>query len=89
MALTAVALSFAAFYGSALAQPSDGGGHRKPPPEALAACKGLSSGQACTFSGPRGSVTGSCFTPQLDKPSACRPKDGPVHPDGPTAKPKP
>jgi hypothetical protein len=52
--------------------------HRGPPPEAFAACSSLSSGATCSFTSPRGSVTGTCFAPE-GKPLACRPKDGPPH----------
>jgi hypothetical protein len=48
------------------------GGHRPPPPEALAACKALKDGQACTFTGPRATINGTCFAPE-GKPLACRP----------------
>ncbi len=50
--------------------------HRGPPPEALAACKALKSGQDCGFTSPHGAVKGSCFAPE-GRPLACRPKDGP------------
>jgi hypothetical protein len=60
------------------AQPSDGrGGPSKPPAEALAACKPLSSGAACSFTAPHGAVTGNCWAPE-GKPLACKPKDAPV-----------
>jgi hypothetical protein len=52
--------------------------HHAPPPEALEACKSLSSGQACSFTSPRGAMTGTCWAPE-GKPLACRPK----HPPGP------
>ncbi len=70
--------------GSALAQqnpppkPPEGqgkgqdGGHRGPPPEALAACKSLSSGATCTMTTPQGSMSGTCGAPE-GKPLACRP----------------
>jgi hypothetical protein len=60
------------------AQPADGhGGPRKPPAEALDACKSLSSGQACNFSSPQGAVKGTCWAPE-GKPLACKPKDAPA-----------
>ena len=60
------------------AQPADGnGGPRKPPAEALDACKSLSSGQACSFSSPQGVVKGSCWAPE-GKPLGCKPKDAPA-----------
>ena len=64
----------------ASAQPA-GGARPGPPPEALAACKSLASGATCEFSGPRGTVSGTCFAPQQDMALACRPKDAPA-PDG-------
>jgi hypothetical protein len=57
------------------AQPPGGqGGPRKPPQEALEACKSLSSGQTCSFSASRGTVSGTCWAPE-GKPLACKPKD--------------
>lgn len=57
--------------------PAQGQGeHRTPPPEALAACKSLAAGAACSFTSPRGSEDGTCFAPE-GKPLACRPKNGP------------
>jgi hypothetical protein len=38
----------------------DGGEHHWPRPEAVAACKDKSVGDACTFEGPRGTVNGTC-----------------------------
>lgn len=63
---------------AASAQPA-GGAPQGPPPEALAACKSLASDAACSFSGPRGTVSGTCFAPQPDMALACRPKDAPAH----------
>ena len=54
------------------------GEHRKPPPEALAACKSLASGAACNFTSPRGAKAGTCGAPE-GKPLACRP----AHAGGP------
>jgi hypothetical protein len=68
------------------AQTSSGkGGPRQPPPEALAACKSLSSGTDCSFTSPHGAVTGTCWAPE-GKPLACKPKDAPA---GGPAVPKP
>ena len=59
------------------AQPApDGGGPRKPPLEAVGACKSLSSGQDCNFTTKERTVKGSCWAPE-SKPLACRPKDAP------------
>lgn len=60
---------------AAWAQPA-GGAPQGPPPEALAACKALTSGAVCSFVGLRGAVTGTCAAPQ-GKDLACRPKDAP------------
>jgi hypothetical protein len=59
------------------------GGPRKPPPEALDACKALSSGQACSFTSPHGDVKGTCWAPE-GKPLACKPSGAPgSHPNAP------
>jgi len=47
-----------------------------PPPEALAACKSLASGASCSFTSPRGSMTGTCWAPE-GKPLACKPPGPP------------
>ncbi len=61
-------------------QTADGaGGPRKPPAEALDACKALSSGQDCSFTSPHGVVKGACWAPE-GKPLACKPKDAPSSP---------
>jgi len=66
------------------AQTADGnGGPRKPPAEALDACKALSNGKDCSFSSPHGTVKGTCWAPE-GKPLACKPKDAPTgNPNGP------
>lgn len=38
----------------------DGGERHWPRPEAIAACKDKSEGDACTFEGHRGTVSGTC-----------------------------
>lgn len=76
--LASILLAFAAT--AAFAQPAGGkppsGERRGPPAEALTACKSLNSGDACSFTSPRGEVSGSCAAPE-GKPLACRPKDAP------------
>lgn len=53
-------------------------GRRGPPSEALDACKGKASGDACSFESPRhGTVSGTCFAPKEDLPLACRPANRP------------
>lgn len=54
---------------------------RPPPPESLAACKSLQAGAACTFSGPRGAITGVCRAPE-GRALACVPKDMSPPPSG-------
>ncbi len=53
--------------------------HRRPPREAMEACRGKTAGAACSFVGPRvgKKLTGTCFTPKADKPLACRPANMP------------
>ena len=64
--------------GALFAQHAAGNGAPpKPPAEALAACKTLSSGQECSFTAPQGSVKGTCWAPE-GKPLACKPKDAPT-----------
>src|SRR5208282_5593314 len=56
-------------------QGQDSKEHRPgPPPEALQACSSKKMDDACSFTGPRGTLEGACWAPQ-DKPLACRPKD--------------
>jgi hypothetical protein len=45
--------------GAAQSAPADDEPH-KPRPEAIAACKDRSEGDACEFEGPRGRVAGTC-----------------------------
>ena len=77
----ALALAFASYGGPIMAEGKAGNApakdRRGPPAEALAACKALKAGDACSFTAQRGAVSGSCFAPQ-DKPLACRPKDAPT-----------
>jgi hypothetical protein len=81
-AIGATGLASALLFASvAWTQPAGGGtgdGNRGgPPPEALAACKSLTSGKECTFTGRNGEVKGTCFAPE-GKALACRPKDAPA-----------
>jgi len=64
--------------GLACAQPQggEGGQHKGPPPEALAACKSLAAGQPCNFSVDAKTISGSCWAPE-GKPLACRPANAP------------
>ena len=60
------------------------GEHKRPPPEAIEACKGKSADAPCSFTGREGrQVSGTCFSPPPrpdgDKPPmACKPE----HPPG-------
>lgn len=52
-----------------------------PPPEAIEACEGADSGDACSFSGREGEeVSGTCFAPEDDLPLACKPDHPPPPP---------
>ena len=47
--------------GAARSAPGDGDEHHHgPSPEAIAACKDKSEGNACEFDGPRGHESGTC-----------------------------
>lgn len=49
-----------------------------PPPEAVDACVDHAAGDACSFDGPDGTITGTCFKPDdapADAPLACAPAD--------------
>ena len=46
--------------GSGPMQGGSGGGSGGAPQEAIDACDGLSSGSSCSFTGPGGSVSGTC-----------------------------
>lgn len=72
-ALAAVALALTSLPASAQPKHSHRG---SPPAEALAACQASSAGDQCSFSGRRGSVSGSCWAP-ANKPLACRPANVP------------
>ncbi len=66
----------------ALAQTNQGSGKGQgrhgPPPQAIEACNGKTAGDQCEFKGRKGDILkGTCFTPDKDKPLACRPNDRP------------
>lgn len=76
--VTATGLFFVMSAGTLLAQNAPAGGERrKPPKEAVEACKALAQGQACSFAINGKKMDGACWAP-ADKPLACRPKGGPV-----------
>lgn len=76
-------LLLAAGQSSAWAQqgPPPGG----PSAQALAACQKLAAGAACSFSGERGTATGTCWAPE-GKPLACKPANAPGNGAPPTQK---
>jgi hypothetical protein len=80
-----VALILAGLATIAAAQPDDlkGGGQAGPPPQAIAACKGSSSGASCSFVGRENqTLSGVCFAPPGENhPLACRP-DGAAKGEG-------
>jgi hypothetical protein len=49
-----------------------GRGHRGPPQEAVAACADRSEGDACSFEGRRGAMSGTCQT--IRSQLACAPE---------------
>ena len=70
--------------GKVPAQGQPPSGHHHPPPQAIAACQGKASGDACSFIGRENQTrTGTCFAPpaaangqpidQGARPLACRP----------------
>jgi hypothetical protein len=60
------------------AQPDQQSGERRAPPaEAIAACADLTEDAACSFSGHRGDVTGSCIVPPKGEELVCAPDGGP------------
>jgi hypothetical protein len=68
----------------ASAEPEQESGKRRgPPPEAIEACADQAEGAACTFSGRRGDVSGSCIVPPNDEETlACAPEGGPPRGQG-------
>lgn len=83
--LITILMAAPAFAQSAEQEGSEGGagrdprGHRGPPPEAIEACDGKSSGEACAFAGRRGEeLEGVCGIGRGGGTQiACRPKNGP------------
>ena len=78
--ITAMAILAAALTSTyASAEPDQRSGKRRgPPPQAIEACADQSEGAACSFSGRRGEVVGSCIAPPQDKDElACAPEGGP------------
>lgn len=68
-----IALSLACI-GAAQAQPADGGGappRGGPPAEAVAACKGKTSGASCSFTGRQNeTLSGTCDSPPEGPPGS-------------------
>jgi len=74
-------MSMSAFACAEQAKEHDGDKQKRtPPPEALAACNALKSGDICQFTGRRGDILkGTCFAP-TERPLACRPANAPKDP---------
>lgn len=54
------------------------GKRRGPPPQAIEACADQEEGAACSFSGRRGDVSGSCIVPPHKQDMiVCAPEGGP------------
>lgn len=67
----------------AYAERENRGRPHGPPPEAVEACANLAEGDACSFSGRRGEVEGTCIVPPQDEETlACAPEGGPPHDRG-------
>ena len=77
-AILLFSLSFASPLAAEGGPPRSGSGaptgeRRKPPQEAITACAGKKATDACSFAHDGKQRTGTCFSPQADKPLACRP----------------
>lgn len=61
------------------AEPDQQSGKRRgPPPEAFEVCADQAEGAACSFSGHREDVTGSCIVPRHEQDKlVCAPEGGP------------
>lgn len=60
------------------AENSEREGRRGPPPEAIDACTALVEGDACSFTGRRSDVQGSCIVrPRNEEALICAPTDRP------------
>ena len=58
--MVVIALMIVPILSAAQSSPSDDEHHRPPRPEAIAACKDKSEGDACEFDAPHGHVAGTC-----------------------------
>jgi hypothetical protein len=70
-------------FGAADDQP-DAGEHHAPRPEAIAACKDKSEGEACTFEGHRGAVSGTCHKVETGEVACIHPHHHHHHESGGT-----
>lgn len=71
--IAALLLSCSASHAFANGERPDRNG---PPPEALTACESAAEGDSCSFTSPRGEVSGQCVTPpQKEAQLACKPAD--------------
>ena len=70
-----LALAASAISTVSIAQQS--GERRGPPPEAIEACANLTEEAVCSFTSPRGDVTGQCMvSPKDSETLSCRPEGG-------------
>lgn len=69
-----ITIAMLIFTTSAVAQSDDHKRPGGPPPEAIEACSGSSTGDECSFEGRRGSVTGICRTPPGESNLVCVPR---------------
>lgn len=61
-----------------VANAQENGQRRGPPPEAIDACSSQIEAAVCSFTSPRGDVTGSCMvSPKGEDQLICMPEGGP------------
>ena len=78
--ITLAAFLVALFLATSAPAGSDkkSGKRRGPPPQAIEACAEQEEGGACTFTGRRGDVSGTCFVPPRGEHAlVCAPEDRP------------
>ncbi|MFK7830233.1 MAG: hypothetical protein AB8B57_10675 [Congregibacter sp.] len=79
IALTAAATALTASVAFGGESSDDSKKRRGPPPEAFEVCADQSEGQACSFTGRRGDIAGTCMAPPRDEEVsvlACAPERG-------------
>lgn len=79
-AMLVISMSFTAAVHAEGAPPAGSGapsGARPHPPKAaITACEGKKTDDTCSFTHDGQQRQGTCFSPQADKPLACRPTQG-------------